>query len=169
MTAEERIAFLEAQLNQVLEQLRLTQEELRQAQEQLVEANKRIEELEKQKTPPAAFVKAKVKKPPEEEKKPRKQRDARQNRARRREKPTRIVEHPISVCEQCGCRLGGVSVARRRQVLERPPPTAVEVREPVVYHGWWSQCQKWREAQLDLRAEVIGQGRMGVRLGSLSA
>ncbi len=88
MRAEERIASLEAQLKQVLEQLRLTQEELRQTQEHLVEANRRIEELEKQKTPPAAFVKANVKKPPEGEKKTRKKRDAKHNHARRREKPT---------------------------------------------------------------------------------
>ncbi|HYX51273.1 MAG TPA: hypothetical protein VE843_16115 [Ktedonobacteraceae bacterium] len=58
MTAEERIASLEIQLSQVLDQLRLTQEELRQAQEQLAVANKRIEELEKQEAPPPAFVKA---------------------------------------------------------------------------------------------------------------
>jgi ABC-type transport system involved in cytochrome bd biosynthesis fused ATPase/permease subunit len=51
MTAEERIASLEAQLSQVLEQLRWTQEELRQAQAHLAVSNKRNEELEKQKTP----------------------------------------------------------------------------------------------------------------------
>lgn len=169
MTAEERIASLEAQLEQVFEQWRQTQEELRQTQEQLAEANRRIEELEKQKTPPAAFVKANVKKPAEGEKKPRKKRDPKHNRARRREKPTRIMEHPISLCQECGSRLGGVSVARRRQVIERPEPSPVEVTEHVIYHGWCSQCQKWREAPLDVRAEVIGRGRMGVRLGSVIA
>ena len=70
MTAEERIASLEAQLSQVLEQLRLTQEEVHRAHEQLAVASKRIEELEKQKTPPPAFVKANVKKPQEVDKKP---------------------------------------------------------------------------------------------------
>ena len=169
MTAEERIASLEAQLKQALEQWRQTQEELRQTQEQLAQANRRIEELEKQKTPPAAFVKANVKKPPEGEKKPRKKRDARHNRARRREKPTRTIEHQISLCEECGSRLGGVSVARRRQVIELPEPAPVEITEHVIYHGWCSQCQKWREAPVDVRAEVIGRGRIGVRLGSLMA
>lgn len=169
MTAEERIASLEAQLSQVLDQLRLTQEELRQAQEQLVVANRRIEELEKQKTPPPAFVKANVKKPPEGEKKPRKKRDPKHNRARRREKPTRIVEHRISTCPRCSSRLGGVSVARRRQVIELPPPPPIEVTEHVVYHGWCSQCGTWREAPLDVSQEVIGQGRMGVKLTSVIA
>jgi transposase len=98
MTAEERIASLEAQLSQVLEQLWLTQEELRQTQEQLAVASKRIEELEKQKTPPPAFVKANVKKPHDGQKKQRKKRDPQHNRARRREMPTQVVEHHISTC-----------------------------------------------------------------------
>jgi transposase len=169
MTAEERIASLEAQLSQVLDQLRLTQEELRQTHEQLAVANKRIEELEKQKVPPPAFVKANVKKPQDEEKKQRKKRDPQYNRARRREQPTRIVEHHIRTCPTCSSRLGGVSVARRRQVIELPPPPPIEVTEHVVYHGWCSQCGTWREAPLDVSGEVIGQGRMGVKLTSVIA
>jgi hypothetical protein len=94
--------------------LQLTQEELHQAQEQLAVANKRIEELEKQKTPRPAFVKANVKQPQDGEKQPRKKRDPKHKLARRREKPTRIVEHRISMCPMCSSRLGGVSVARRR-------------------------------------------------------
>jgi len=142
---------------------------LRQAHEQLAVAYQRIEELEKQKTPPPAFVKANVKKPQAGEKQPRKKRDPKHNRARRREKPTRTVEHRISTCPMCSSRLGGVSVARRRQVIELPPPPAIEVSEHVVYHGWCSQCGMWREAPLDVSAEVIGQGRMGVKLTSVIA
>jgi len=63
MTAEEQIARLEEQLTHILEQLRLKDEQLQQAQEQLRVAQARIEELEKQKTPPAPFVKANVVKP----------------------------------------------------------------------------------------------------------
>ena len=55
MTAEETIASLEAQLKQALERLDEVSEQLRVAQA-------RIEELEKLKTPPPAFVKAKKKK-----------------------------------------------------------------------------------------------------------
>ena len=162
MTAEERIAWLEEQLAQVVEQLRLKDEQLRIAQA-------RIEELEKQKTPPPAFAKANVKKPPADQKKPRKKRAAQHNHGRRREAATRIVEHPIVSCPQCASRLGGISVARRRQVIEIPPPAQIEVTEHVVYHGWCSECGKWREAPLDVSAEVMGQGRLGVRITSMLA
>jgi transposase len=153
MTAEERIATLEEQLKQALEQVHLLQE-------QLAAAQKRIEELEKQKTPPPAFAKANVKKPAASEKKRRKKRAAQHNHGRRREAPTRIIEHSIVSCPVCASRLGGVSVARRRQVIELPPPPPVEVTEHGVYHGWCSECRQWREAPLDVSAEVLGQGRV---------
>lgn len=41
--------------------------------------------------------------------------------------------------------------------------------EHVVYHGWCSQCGAWREAPLEVSREVIGQGRMGVKLISVIA
>jgi len=138
--------------------------------EQLAVAQKRIEELEKQKTPPPAFVKANVVKPPVgEEKQQRKKRDAQYNHARRREAPTQVVEHRIKQCPVCASALGGISVARRRQVIELPPPPPVEVTEHVVYHGWCSQCGTWREAPLDVSWEVVGQGRFGVKIASLIA
>jgi predicted nucleic acid-binding Zn-ribbon protein len=82
MTAEETIASLEAQLKPALERLAEVTEQLRVAQA-------RIEELEKLKNPPPAFAKANKKKAPEEQKKARKKRDAKYNRARRRSTPTR--------------------------------------------------------------------------------
>jgi transposase len=162
MTVDERIANLEDELKQALERVRILEE-------QLSAAHKRIEELEKQKTPPPAFAKANVKKPPADQKKPRKKRAAQHNHGRRREAPTRIVEHPIVSCPECASRLGGISVARRRQVIELPPPPPVEVTEHVVYQGWCSQCKKWREAPLDVSAEVLGHGRLGVKVTSLIA
>ncbi len=75
MTADEHIARLEEQLKQALEQVHVLQGQLGAAQ-------KRIEELEKQKTPPPAFVKTNVKKPKTEEKKVRKKRDAHHNHGR---------------------------------------------------------------------------------------
>jgi hypothetical protein len=145
MTAEEQIARLEEQLAYVLEQLRLKDEQLHLAQEQLRVAQARIEELEKQKTPPPPFVKANVAKPKAEQKQ-RKKRDAKHNHGRPREAPTRTVDHLIKYCPVCTSALGGISVARRRQVIELPPPPPVEVTEHVVYHGWCSQCGTWREA-----------------------
>src|SRR5690348_14041606 len=131
MTADERIAALEGQLKQALERVRFLEE-------QLSAAYKHIEELEKQKTAPPAFTKANVRKPHDEQKKPRKKRAAQHNRARRREQPTRMVEHHISTYGKCGSRLGGVSITRPRQVIELPLPPPVEVTEHVVYHGWCS-------------------------------
>src|ERR1700674_1487091 len=115
MTADERIVTLEDQLKQALERVQLLEE-------QLAVAHKRIEELEKQKTPPPAFAKANVKKPAASEKKPHKKRAAQHNHGRRRDAPTRIIEPSIVSCPVCASRLGGVSVARRRQVIELPPP-----------------------------------------------
>jgi hypothetical protein len=136
-------------------------------QEQLAVAQKRIEELEKQKTPPAPFVKANVVKPKAEATKQRKKRDAKHNHGRPLETPTRTVDHSIKHCPVCASALGGISVARRRQVIELPPPPAVEVTEHVVYHGWCSHCGTWREAPLDVSREVVGQGRFGVKIASL--
>jgi len=181
MTQEAEIAQLKKQLSELVERFSEVVEQLRKAEaresqllahasamqaenqalhEQLATAQQRIEELETQKTPPPAFAKANVKKKAASEKKPRKKREAQHNHGRRREAPTRIIEHRLLSCPECASRLGGVSIARRRQVIELPPPAPVEVREHVVYHGWCSQCQKWREAPLDVRAEVLGQGRV---------
>jgi len=162
MTEEERIASLEAQLKQALERLTEVTEQLRVAQT-------RIEELEKLKTPPPAFVKAKKKKPEEEQKKARKKRDARHNRARLRSTPTQIVEHRIVNCPECHLRLGGISLARLREVIDVPPPPPVEVTEHRIYKGWCAGCQKWHETPVDLHDQVVGQGRIGVRLASLIA
>ncbi|MEO6889963.1 MAG: IS66 family transposase zinc-finger binding domain-containing protein [Ktedonobacteraceae bacterium] len=149
-------------LNQALAQLSEVREDLRLA---LV----RIEELEKQKTPPPEFVKANVKKPKAEEKKPRKKRASEHNHGRPRSVPTQIVEHRIVTCPDCQLRLGGISLARVREVIDVPPPPPIEVIHHRIFKGWCAQCQKWHEAPVDLHTEVLGQGRLGVRLSSLIA
>ncbi len=128
-----------AQLRQENQELR---EALKQTQELLRVALLRIEELENQKTPPPAFVKANVKKPPEEEKKQRKKREARHNHGRPRSAPTQIVEHRIVLCPDCHLRLGGISLARLREVIDVPPPPPVEITEHRIYKGW---CAKVSE------------------------
>ena len=160
MTEEEAI-----QLQKENQDLR---EALKQTQELLRVALARIEELEKQKTPPA-FVKADVHKPAAEEKTPRKKREAQHNRARRRTMPTQIVEHHLAMCPDCDLRLGGISLARCREVIDVPPMPAVQITEHRIFKGWCAGCQKWHEAPVDLHAEVLGQGRIGVRLASIIA
>src|SRR5689334_17307798 len=118
MTEEEAV-----QLRKENQELR---EALKQMQELLSEALARIAELEKQKTPPPAFAKANVQKKAAEEKKVRKKRDAKDNHARQRSQPTQIVEHRIVACPDCHQRLGGISLARVREVIDVPPPPPVE-------------------------------------------
>lgn len=162
MTAEEQIESLSEQLKQALEQLQA-------AQEALQKAEARIAELEKQKTPTPSFVKANTKKPLTEEKKPRKKREAQTNRARPRAVPTQIEEHRIVACPDCHLRLGGISLARVREVIDVPPPPRVEVTHHRIYKGWCSGCQRWHEAPVDFSEQVLGQGRIGVRLASIIA
>jgi transposase len=190
MTQEEEIAQLKKQLSELVErfsevvehlskaqereshllaQLSAMQAENQALQEQVAVAQKRIEKLEKQKTPPPSFVKAKVKKPQGGEKQQRKKRAAKHNHGRRRPAPTRTVDHLIKHCPVCANALGGISVARRRQVIELLPPPPVEVTEHVVYHGWCRKSGTWREAPLDVSQEVVGQGRFGVKIASLIA
>jgi transposase len=190
MNAAEKIADLESALSQALEKLEQTAKQLRELQEQwqesqrqlqrmgeelqtrqeqLQKAEARIAELEQQKTPPPAFVKANKKKQQEGEKKPRQKREAQYNKARPRSQPTEIVEHRVVNCPECDQRLGGITLARRREVIDIPPPATVSVTDHRIYQGWCSNCQKWHEAPVDLHEEVLGQGRIGVRLASLIA
>ncbi len=176
MTTEEQVAFLTEKLNQVgaelaetQEVLRMTKEELQTTKEALGVAQARIAELEKLKTPPPTFVKANKKKPKAEGNKPRNKREAQYNRARPRSMPTHIVEHRIVECPDCHLRLGGISLARCREIIDVPPPPIVEVTEHRMYKGWCSNCQKWHEAPVDFAEQVLGQGRIGVRLTSIIA
>lgn len=162
MRAEETIASLEAQLKQALEQLSQVSEQLRVAQA-------RIAELEKLKTPQPAFVKATKKHAQEGEKKTRKKREAHLNRARPRAVPTQIIHHRVVNCPQCDLRLGGISLARIREVIDVPLPAPVQVTHHRIYQGWCTGCQRWHEAPLDVHEQVLGQGRIGVRLASLIA
>jgi chromosome segregation ATPase len=103
----EHLSKAEARESHLLAQVSAMQAENQALHEQLAVAQKRIEELEKQKTPPPAFVKANVVKPTEGEKQQRKKRDAQYNHARRREVPTQVVEHRIKQCPVCASALGG--------------------------------------------------------------
>jgi hypothetical protein len=150
-------------------ELKLCREQLKESQEQLQKAQVQIAELEKRKTPPPGFVKANKKKREEGEKKPRKKREAQYNKARPRSEPTAIVEHRVVNCPECHQRLGGITLARQREVIDVPPPPPVTITSHCIYKGWCSNCQKWHEAPVDLHEEVLGQGRIGVRLASLIA
>jgi hypothetical protein len=142
MTTDEQVAKLSEKLDQVVaeliqtqeefrltrgelqttqETLRTTQGELQTTQEALTAAQGQIAELEKAKTPPPTFVKENKKKPQTEEKQPRKKREAQYNHARKRSAvPTHIVEHRLVECPDCHLRLGGISLARCREIMDVP-------------------------------------------------
>ncbi|HPL30204.1 MAG TPA: IS66 family transposase [Anaerolineae bacterium] len=135
---------------------------------ELTTALKRIAEFEQGKKERPSFAKANRPKKAGP-KKPRRKRKPEQNGARRRETPTQSVSHQLEDCPDCGCHVYGESVARRRQVIELPPPQPVEVTEHVVLKSWCPRCERWHTPRLDLRGVVLGHGRLGVRLISLIA
>jgi transposase len=166
MPKTETLARLRTENAALRRELNALQEQVAQLSAALAAAQARISELEAKKTPPPAFVKPNV---PERPKPPRKQRAPEHNHARRLETPTQIVEHRLQQCPTCQGRLSGIHLGRRRQVVDLPPPSPVEVTEHQVFRGWCSFCQAWREARLDLAGQVLGQGRIGVGIASLVA
>jgi len=133
---------------------------------QLQAALMRIAELEQRKAEPPAFVKPN--RPlPSAPKGPRKKRAAEHNTSRKRAEPTRIERHVLERCPDCNYRLSGESIAYTREVIELPPPPPVEVIEHQIIKRWCPCCGAWRSPQLDLAGQVIGQGRIGVRIASL--
>ena len=139
-----------------------------QLQEQLTVAQARIAELEQQRKDPPPFVKPNRPKP-NEPKRPRKKRASEHNHGRKREPPTRIETHALDRCPTCDYHLVGVSIDYTRQVIELPPPQPVEVVEHQVIKRWCPCCQAWRSPTLDLTGQVLGQGRIGVRVIALLA
>jgi transposase len=137
-----------------------------QLQEQLAIALARIAELEQQRRDPPPFIKSN--KPSRSEPKPpRKKRDARHNQARRRELPTRTVDHALDRCPDCHYQLRGQSLDYARQVIELPPPPPVEVVEHRVIKRFCPSCRRWHRPKLDLSGKVLARSRIGVRLASL--
>jgi transposase len=122
--------------------------------------------LEKTKTPPPAFVKKNTLSPAEPRQ--RKKREAAQNKGRERATPTEIVQHAYERCPDCGYALRGGHVADRRQVIELPPPAAVQVIE---HQRISRHCPACGTAQIPpttvVAGAAVGQSRFGVRVTSL--
>lgn len=159
MTLEEELAQLRAE-NQ---QLRAENQELRR---QVAELQTQLAELTKGRGDPPSFVRAN--RPKREGAKPaRKRRAPEHNRVRRRETPTRTVLHAYDRCPDCSYRLSGETVDRVRQVIELPEPRPVEVTEHRLIKRYCPACECFKTPPLDLSGEVLGQGRMGVRVASV--
>jgi transposase len=166
MSAEQEVAELREEKQALCGQVAQLLEQVATLTQRLEQAQARIAALEATKTPPPSFVKASV---PARPPKTRTKRAPEHNRGRRREAATRTVDHALSHCPDCGSALGGVHVGWTRQVIELPPPPPVEIIEHRMQRGWCSGCGKWCEATLDLRGQVLGQGRLGVGVAALVA
>jgi transposase len=117
---------------------------------------------------PPSFVKASRPRS-NEPKQPRRKRAKEHNHGRKRQTPSRAIEHAVERCPECDYQLRGQSVDYVRQVIELPAPQPIEVIEHQVIKRYCPKCETWRSARLDLTGQVFGQGRMGVRLASLVA
>ena len=168
MRHDDELAQLRAENQALRTQLAQTQAQLAQAAEQLAAAQQRIAELEQQHHDPPPFVKPN-RPTPTEPKRPRKKRAPHHNHGRRCEAPTRSEPHALDRCPECNYRLQGTSIDYRRQLIELPPPQPVEIIEHQVIKRWCPHCRRWRSPQLDLTGQVLGQGRIGVRIASLIA
>ena len=146
MTLEDEVASLRAE-NAQLRAL------IAQLQDQLAAALARIAELEQQHQDPPPFVKPN--RPPRPDPTPpRKKRAARHNQARRRETPTRTLDHALERCPECNYQLRGHSIDYTRQVIELPEPPPVEIIEHQVIKRFCPHCRRWRSPQLDLTGQV---------------
>ena len=184
MRIEEELALLRAENQELRRQLAETLELLamalhRNAELELLnsELEQRVAELEQRQGNPPSFVKPNRPKAKDPEK-PRRKRESQHNHGRCREAPTRTVQHALERCPECHYRLDGKSLDYTRQVIELPPPQPVEVMalrpfrgiiEHQVIKRHCPHCQRWQSPKLDLKGQVFGHGRIGVRLASLIA
>jgi transposase len=134
---------------------------------ELAAAQARIADLEKRKTPAPGFVKANTER--KERAEPRKKRAPEHNAGRRRAEPTQTMQHAYERCPDCGYVLRGASVERTREVIDLPPPPPVVVTEHQILKRYCPVCQRWQVPAPDWSGQVLGQGRLGVRLVSLIA
>jgi transposase len=169
MTLEQEVERLRAENAELRRLQAASQEQVTQLRRQLAEAVAEISELraqlERPKDPPA-FVKP-DRPQAEGERRPRKKRAAEHNTSRKRMVPTRVERHALERCPECDYHLRGESLDYAREVVELPPPQAVEVIEHQVVKRWCPHCEQWRSPQLDLSGQVFGQGRLGVGVASL--
>ena len=138
--------------------------------ELVTQLTRQVQELQQARSAPPPFVKPNTHKVKREKKAtPRKKRAAAQNHGRTYEAATEFRSHALAHCPDCGYTLSGQSIARRRQVIDLPAGQPVQVVEHQVIKRYCPHCQTWHEPQLDLRDEVVGHGRLGVRVMSLVA
>lgn len=144
-------------------------EQLAAATHLIAQLQARVAALEQQKTPPPPFIKPNTPPPAPAPPRPRKKRAPAQNHGRPRATPTEVRTHAYERCPTCAYPLRGHSIARRREVLDLPPPPPVRIIEVQVLKRYCPCCAQWREPALNLDGVVVGHGRMSVRVLALVA
>lgn len=163
----EQLATSERQVTGLRDQLATAGQQVTELREQLAVAEQRIGELEQGKKGPPSFIKPSKPKC-EGPKGPRRPRAKEHNHGRKRaEAVTRREEQHIERCPECNGKLRQERVAWRREVIDLPPPPAVEVTEHVVFKGYCPRCAAWKHAEPCAPGEVVGQRRFGARLMAL--
>jgi len=161
----EEVKALIAENEALRAEVGVLRQQLAELTRQLQAALARIAELERRDKEPPAFVKPN--RPAREPVGPRKKRAVEHNTSRKRAEPTRIERHELERCPDCNYQLSGESIDYTREVIELPPPQPVEVIEHQVIKRWCPCCGQWQSPRLELTGQVIGQGRIGVRIASL--
>src|SRR3954469_6321984 len=168
MADDDELTRLRAENQALRAQLEHALAQLAQVSEQLAAAQTRIATLEQQ--PPKLPPFVKPNKPvPAEPKRKRKKRAPEHNQGRRRMTPTRSVPHTLDRCPTCDYLLQGDSLDYTREVIELPEPQPIEVIEHRIIKRFCPHCRRWHAPSLDLTGQVLGQGRIGVRIASLVA
>jgi hypothetical protein len=116
---------------------------------------------------PPPFVKPNQPPPDPATKRPRQRRASVHNHGRRRATPTEVRTQAYDTCPTCAYALRGASIARRREVLDLPPPPPVQVIEFQVLKRYCPHCAQWVEPELNLDGLVVGHGRVSVRIMAL--
>lgn len=138
-------------------------------QRQLFKLQKENELLRKQvekKVPPEPpfFVKANILIKP----KPKERQKRTVNFTRRRETPTKIINHAFSRCPDCGTKLFNGWLKTKRQIIDIPV-TPAAITEHQVFEHWCHHCHKKVAPQVDFSTEVLGSHRLSLRLMSFMA
>jgi hypothetical protein len=165
MSLEDENAQLRAALTESLAANTALQAEVTRLQTLVTTLQAQLTALQQQ---PPPFVKPN-KPAPADPNPPRKKRDPAHNHGRPRATPTEVRRVAADTCPTCAYPLRGTSIARRREVLDLPPPPPVRVIEYQVLKRYCPHCACWVEPALNLDGLVVGHGRMSTRIMALIA
>lgn len=136
------------------------------ASELIARLEARVAELEAAQPPPPSSLKPN--KPARSaDKPPRRKRAAQHNHGRSYQAPTQLRHHALDNCPECGTHIYGNSLARKRQLVDLPPPQPVEVIEFRLLKRYCPHCEKWREPKLKLEGLALGHSHFSLRIVAL--